>query len=265
MEEVVKKFLPDVVVHLAARTDLNGQALDDYSSNILGVEVLIAVIKGCSSIKRVLFASSMYVCRPGYKPEGNLDYEPHTIYGESKVESEQIIRGSDLDVPWVIFRPTSIWGPWFGEPYSDFFNIVLNGKYFHMGDKACKKTYGYIENTVRQIESLIEADTAKIKSKVFYLGDWPEYDISEWADEIAKEINKKIISVPFVFFRFGAWFGDFLKVFGVKFPMTSFRLKNMTTDNVHDLQSIMEFMPTLAVCRKDGVKRTIHWIDTLKN
>ena len=31
-------FSPDMVVHLAARTDLRGSALEDYDSNTLGVE-----------------------------------------------------------------------------------------------------------------------------------------------------------------------------------------------------------------------------------
>lgn len=176
-------FSPDMVVHLAARTDLRGATLEDYDSNTLGVENLIAVIKKTPSVKRVLFASSMYVCRPGYQPADMDDYDPHTVYGESKMLTERIIKGAELSVPWVIFRPTSIWGPWFSEPYIDFFKIVLGRKYFHLGKRACSKTYGYIENSVRQIEVLLEADIDRVNGRLFYIGDWPAYNISEWAEE----------------------------------------------------------------------------------
>ena len=42
--------------------------------------------------------------------------------------------------------------------------------------------------------------------------------------------------------------------------MTSFRLKNMTTDNIHDLTPIKALLPILPKSRKTGTKKTIEWI-----
>jgi nucleoside-diphosphate-sugar epimerase len=238
--------------------------LQSYDSNTVGVENLIEVLKKQKQLELVLFASSMYVCRPGYKPKNEDDYTPHTVYGESKVLTEKIVKASKLDVPWIIFRPTSIWGPWFGEPYIDFFNIVLSRKFFHPGNRACKKTYGYIENTIHQIQSLIAAPRGEILNKVFYLGDWPAYDISEWADEIAAQRSIHIPRIPFFVFIMAGYLGDFLKKIGVKFPMTSFRLSNMTTDNVLDLKPIMEICPELPVSRQEGNVRTLRWMEGSK-
>lgn len=254
-------FSPDMVVHLAARTDLRGATLEDYDSNTLGVENLIAVIKKTPSVKRVLFASSMYVCRPGYQPADMDDYDPHTVYGESKMLTERIIKGAELSVPWVIFRPTSIWGPWFSEPYIDFFKIVLGRKYFHLGKRACSKTYGYIENSVRQIEVLLEADIDRVNGRLFYIGDWPAYNISEWAEEIASKKSIWIPKIPYFLFQLAGYFGDFLKLLKIKFPMTSFRLRNMTTDNIHDLSPIKELMPVLPFSRIEGVDKTLEWME----
>ncbi len=253
-------FSPDAIIHLAARTDLLGEKIDAYDSNTLGVKNMISSIKNCSSVKRALFASSMYVCRPGYKPNNMDDYAPHTVYGESKVLTEKLIKESDLTCPWVIFRPTSFWGPWFGEPYIDFFNIVLGKKYFHMGKRACSKTYGYIENSIRQIEVLLNAPTEVIEKQVYYLGDWPSYNISEWAEEIAEKESIRILQIPYFLFQLAGFFGDFLKLFGIKFPMTSFRLSNMTTDNIHDLSPIKELMPDLPFTRKYGIEKTLKWM-----
>jgi nucleoside-diphosphate-sugar epimerase len=265
LSKIIKSFNPNFVVHLAARTDLNGSNIDDYNSNTIGTSNLIDVLKELKGLEKVIFTSSMYVCYPGYNPKNLNDYSPHTVYGKSKVEMEKIIKTTNpTEYHWCITRPTSIWGPWFGEPYANFFEIVISRKYFHFGKKACTKTYGYVDNTVHQIFSLLLAKPEDIHSKVFYLGDWPAYNISEWADEIAECMGITIYQVPFVFFKIAGYFGDLLKIIGIRFPMTSFRLKNMTTDNIHNLLPIQKIAPNLLVDRHEGTQNTINWIQGSK-
>ena len=260
LEKEVLAFRPDFIVHLAARTDLNGKSLKDYDSNILGVQNILSVCDKIKNLKRVIFTSSMYVCEPGYQPADMSDYKPHTIYGESKVITEKLIKEHASKYTWCLIRPTSIWGPYFGEPYNLFFKIVLSGKYFHLGNRACKKTYGFIENFVYQLISLLEAPSETIHGNVYYLGDYEPYDISEWANEIGWKGGITIPTIPFFIFRIAAIFGDILKIIGLKFPMTSFRLQNMTTDNVHDLSLIRQLAPNLPVSRIEGTIRTINWL-----
>lgn len=260
LKEYILEFSPDYVIHLAARTDLRGLTLNDYKANTDGVENLLIVLKTLPKLKKAIFASSMYVCRPGYAPTNFDDYNPHTVYGESKVITEKIIKKSNPKYTWSIIRPTSIWGPYFGEPYDLFFKIVLSKKYFHLGEKACKKTYGYIDNAVFQILSILDISDDKVDGKTFYIGDYEPYDITEWANEIAAYVNIKIPSIPYFFFQIAAYFGDLLKKIGVAFPMTSFRLKNMTTDNIHDLKMIQEIAPSLPTLRSEGTKKTIDWV-----
>ena len=57
-----------------------------------------------------------------------------------------------------------------------------------------------------------------------------------------------------------AFFGDCLKLMKVKFPMTSFRLKNMTTNNFFDLSDIQKLAPHLPVSRSKGTKQTVDWM-----
>jgi nucleoside-diphosphate-sugar epimerase len=262
---IIRQFQPDQVIHLAARTDLRGKELADYNANILGVKNLLEALRQLPQLERVVFASSMYVCRPGYSPENFDDYAPHTVYGASKVLTEKIIKETPMPYTWAIIRPTSIRGPYFSEPYDKFFRLVLNHMYFHLGKKACKKTYGYIDNTVWQIVSILNADKEKIDRRIFYLGDYNPYNISEWADEIAQLENIRIPQLPFFFFRCGAWIGDFLKVFKINFPMTSFRLKNMTTDNIQNLEPIKTLVPELPVSRGKGNVKTLEWMNAQIN
>jgi len=259
----VKEFQPDYVIHLAARTDLNGKTLQDYDANMQGVSNLLDALEQVPNLKQAVFASSMYVCEPGYMPKDFEDYAPHTLYGESKVETERRIKERNPKYIWSIIRPTSIWGPWFGEPYNKFFHIVLSHMYFHMGKRACRKTYGYVDNAVYQIMSILKADAEKVNKKVFYLGDYEPYDITEWANEIAKEAGIWIPRIPYWCFVCAGWFGDLLKKFGINFPMTSFRLHNMTTDNVHNLEPVRAVAPNLPVTRIEGTKRTLDWINNV--
>lgn len=265
LEKTIVEFQPDKVIHLAARTDLNGKKLDDYNANIIGVNNLLDTLERISNLRQVIFASSMYVCYPGYKPKNFEDYAPHTIYGESKVLTEKIIKERNpSSYTWSIIRPTSIWGPYFGEPYNRFFKIVLSHSYFHMGKRACKKTYGYIDNTIYQIKSIINASEELVNKNVYYIGDYEPYDITEWANEIADIAGIKIPQIPYFLFQIAGIFGDILKKAGITFPMTSFRLKNMTTDNIHNLYPIQQLAPSLPVNRLNGSKITIKWIQNNK-
>jgi len=261
LSKVVLAFEPSIVIHLGARTDLNGKTLDDYKANTLGVENLLDVLDRLPGLQHAIFASSMYVCRPGYTPKDFEDYQPHTAYGESKVETEKIIKAKDPKYTWTIVRPTSIWGPYFGEPYNLFFKIVLARKYFHLGEKACKKTYGYIDNFIYELFAILAAETEDVRKKVFYLGDYEPYDITSWANEIAAIKEITIPRIPFFLFKGAAYFGDLLKLVGLKFPMTSFRLRNMTTDNVFDLSPIKKIAPRIPVNRLAGTARTIAWME----
>ena len=86
VNQIIHEFQPDYVIHLAARTDLRGKELNDYSANTDGVTNLLNALENTPSIKRVIFTSSMYVCEPGYMPKDFEDYAPHTLYGKSKRE-----------------------------------------------------------------------------------------------------------------------------------------------------------------------------------
>lgn len=263
LKKAFDQIQPDYVIHLAARTDLNEKnGLGYYSANVQGVENIVKLCGKDSGIKRVIFASSMLVNEVGYKPKSTFDYNPTTLYGQSKVRGEKIVLENKDDLTeFCIIRPTSIWGAWFAEPYKNFFDFVLAGKFFHLGNKACTKTYGYAGNAVYQIDKLLLADEKKVQEQIFYIGDRPPINISEWATEIALEAglnNPK--KIPFSIFKLAGWFGDILGMFGVKFPMTSFRLKNMTTDHIVNLDNTYNVCGDVPFDRKSAVTRTVKWM-----
>lgn len=260
LSQVINNYNPDYIIHLAARTDLGGVGINDYTTNTLGVNNIIKVARALPSLKKIIITSSMLVCHGGYKPKNQFDFAPTTTYGESKVETEKIVWANKPDCDWSIIRPTSIWGPWFGIPYKNFFDMILAKKYFHIGNKSCTKTYGYVGNAIYQIEQILFSDTKDETNKVFYIGDYLPTNIEEWGNEIAHELGFKINKVPYLLIKMAALFGDSLKLVGINFPMTSFRLHNMTTDNIMDLSNTNKVAPNLPFSRKEGIKTTLEWI-----
>jgi nucleoside-diphosphate-sugar epimerase len=262
LSATITKFNPEYIIHLAARTDLDGTTPEDYSSNTIGTLNLINAINKLDSLKRILFASSMLVCKIGYIPKDFSDYKPNTPYGESKMEMEKIIHNSSLKAEWAIFRPTSIWGPWFNEPYRNFFDIVLKGLFIHPGNKSCTKTYGYVGNSIHQMHQLLVSPKEKVHRNSFYIGDNPPIQISEWADEIKlMHLNKVNLKLPYFVFVLLGILGDLLKIVGIKFPMTSFRLKNMTTNSIINLDHLNNVIGNNPFSRLEGVKATLKWLN----
>ena len=259
----VTAMAPTSVLHLGARTDLEGATLEDYAANTTGTANLMEALRACAVPPRVIVASSRMVCPTGYQPRSEVDFNPPNVYGESKVETERIFREGDYPATWAVARPTSIWGPWFDAPYRDFFLAVAKGRYRHPGKAEIHKSFGYVENTVAQMLALLAAPDEAIHERVFYLADYEPLEVLEWAGEIRRATNgpSSVRSVPLPVLRGIARTGDLLKRLGwVNVPLTSFRLDNLLTEMIYDMSPIQEFAPKVPVSRSEGVLKTVAWM-----
>jgi len=264
LEQIVTEFSPDVIFHMAARTDLNGTDVRGYAANTDGVRNLVMAARGVSGLRRIVFASSMLVCKLGYQPTDENDCNPRTYYGESKVIGEQIVRheaGSSL--PWTIVRPTSIWGPWFDAPYKNFFDAIRKGLYFHPAGVRVERSYGYVLNSVYQLGMLAESDRHIVQSKTFYLADYEPLDLRQWAQVIQQTMQvSPIRDAPLFVFKCAAIVGDLLKRMGMSsVPMTTFRLNNMRTDVVFDMEHLARICGVLPHDTVSGVQATVEWMN----
>ena len=263
LAQAIDDFAPDRIIHLAARTDLLGTSIDDYAANTVGTAALVSVLADRPSIDRVLFASSMLVCRLGYQPVSPTDYAPGTHYGASKVESERLVRAADPGRGRIIlFRPTSIWGPWFAQPYRNFFDAVVGGWYIHPQGASTRRSYGFVDNAVAQIFALLDAPAAALGDELYHLADYEPVDIGHWADVIATASGRKPPRrIPALAADIAALGGDVLQRLGWQHPpMTRFRLANMRTNAVLDTAPMQAICPVLPVGLFDGVDRTIEWM-----
>lgn len=268
LRDLLSSFNPDYVVHLAADLGTDLVEIEDFKANYDGVESLIDACKGADHLKRVIFTSSLLVCHVGYKPTHDTDYKPTTAYGESKVMGEKIVRGAgELPFEWVIIRPISIWGPWNDEPYISFFKAVSGGWYFHIGDGHYRRSLGYVGNTVRQIHTLITAKSEDAAGKTFYVADPEPADLHDMA-EVIRELSgaRKIRRLPMPLARFAAGVGDLLQKLGWRFvPLTSFRLINIITEYIFDLSPVMSLADWTPTSLREGVQRTLDYMQQNKS
>lgn len=257
------EFEPTHVLHMAARTDLHGRAVSDYEANTQGLRNVIDQVDDLPTIERVVFASSRMVCKIDHRPVGDDDYSPPNAYGESKMLGERLVREAGLDVEWTLVRPTSIWGPWFGVPYKDFFTAIARGRYVHVRGHSVRKSFGYVGNTIHELEQLLSAPKAKVHGRTFYLGDYPPIETSTMADEIARALGASPIrTVPLAPLKLAARTGDGLQAIGWREPpLTSFRLSNLLTEMVYDLRPLEEVVGgPLPYSMTDGVRETVGWL-----
>lgn len=262
LSSAVSEFNPTHVVHLAARTDLEGSDLHDYRTNTEGTRNLLLALEALDPPPRLLVASTRMVCPIGYQPQHDEDYRPPNLYGESKVETERLVRQSGYRGDWLIVRPTSIWGPWFGVPYRDFFLSVAHGRYRHPAGVHVRKSFGYVENTVHQLIGLLYAERSIVQGRLFYLADYEPIEVEDWARRIqAATRGPPVRAVPLRALRLLAALGDVLKAAGwTRVPLTRFRLSNLLTEMVHDLGPVREIVPALPVSIDTGVERTADWL-----
>jgi GlcNAc-P-P-Und epimerase len=262
LTRAIARFRPDTIIHLAARCDLRGTNLDDYQANTKGVGNLISAVKAASSVTRVLFASSRYVHGNATQPKRDNEYSPFTMYGASKVEGEKIVRASNLEVPWVIVRPTSIWGPWFDVPYRTFFDAVRSGVYVHPLGEVLYKSFGFVGNIVHQLFAMSSTRVEPINRRTFYVADYEPVEIRWMAEAIRTEFSAPAVrEVPLAVMRSIARLGDMCKVIGWKNPpLTSFRLNNLRCQMVYDISATQEVVGPVPYTFEQGIEQTVSWM-----
>ena len=263
LTQAISKFAPHYVFHFAARADLVGKSAEYYDANTQGVANVVEAAAATPGVRRVIFASSLMVCRLGYRPADEQDYAPNTVYGESKVVGERIVRDRAADrFPWIIVRPTSIWGPWFDVPYRSFFDAVRQGWYLHPRNVAVSRSYGFVLNSVYQLERLMRAEERAVRGRVFYVGDYEPIELGAWAEEIQKAFGApQVRRVPLALLQAAARVGDILRLGGMRDPpLTSFRLRNLTTEAVYDMTELHRVCGDTPYRPDQGVKITVDWM-----
>ena len=260
--QAVAEFEATHILHLAATTGMDVKDISVLDANTIGVENLIAIGTTVKSLERIVFTSSLLVCKNGYIPTSNTDYCAPNLYGESKVIGEKYVRSSNMGCEWVIVRPTSIWGPWFEHSYKAFFKTIDKNRYMHIGRKEFQKPAAYVGNTIHMMMELLLSEERNIVGNTFYLADYPWYSTRKWANTIQQVLNsREVPTAPKWLLRIIGFIGDGIKaITKIDPPLTTFRLNNMLTGGSYPVDNTKQICGDLPYDLKDSVYQTAKWM-----
>jgi len=256
-----REIAPTHVLHLAARTDMEGKSVHDYRANTEGVANVLAATRESSEVERSIWVSTQFVCGPeAGMPTREDEYGPHTIYGESKVLGERLVREAGLKSVWTIVRPTNIWGPWHPRYPSEFWRVLKQGRYFHPGHEPVIRSYGYVGTVVSQMQRILTAPAEEVNHRVLYVGDEP-VNLRDWCDAFSDALTGRPVRVvPRLVVRALGRVGDLVRAAGVGFPIFSSRVRSMTNDYPTPMEPTFEVCGPSPYSLEDGVNETVRWL-----
>jgi nucleoside-diphosphate-sugar epimerase len=264
---VFREFQPDRVLHLAARAecDENTTVEEGYRANTEGTRNVLAAIRATPSVQRAIITSSQFVCAPGRLPKTDTDYFPETVYGESKVVTEQLTREADLPCCWTIIRPTNIWGPWHMRYRREFWRVVERGLYVHPGRQPVIRCYGYVKNVFHQMRRIFAADVGLVRGKTLYVGDRP-INLLDWTDGFSRALTgRKARVVPRPLMRALALAGDIPTTLTAKpFLINSSRYRSMITNYETPMEPTFELLGENPYSLEAGIAETVRWLGSHK-
>jgi dTDP-4-dehydrorhamnose reductase len=108
--DTVASFTPDVVIHLATMTDVDGCEMyrqEAWNANVTGTENIVQALRGSEA--KIVFISTDYVFDGTSGPYSEEESPtPLNYYGKTKLAAENAIRGGAQ--PWVILRTNVLYG-----------------------------------------------------------------------------------------------------------------------------------------------------------
>jgi nucleoside-diphosphate-sugar epimerase len=256
-------FAPHYVLHLAGRTDVVGKTLADYAANTVGSRNVVEACSNCDSIERFILTSSQFVCGPGPLPTSDVDFRPHTIYGESKVLAERELRRLDPGFVWSIIRPTNVWGAFHPRYPQEFWRVLRRGLYLHPAGRPVIRSYAYVGNVVEQALMLLGAPPDAVHRRVFYVGD-PPMELLEWVDGFALALTgRRVRKVPIAVMQAIAVMGDLVEAVMGRAPLTRSRLRSMTEDYPTPMEPTFALLGQPHYTLAEGIAATMAWLRTL--
>jgi nucleoside-diphosphate-sugar epimerase len=251
----------DFVFHLAARTDLSGKSLDSYKVNFVGTANLLDALKSNTRLTKFIHFSTQLVVGLFDETRFINEHEPYrtkTLYGHSKILAEKTVMEKCplYGIPFIILRPTSVYGPHGKEPYRDLFLTIKNRRYFHIGKADNLISMVYVKNIVDQCMYLASVET---HDRVFFGNDMYPYTMRAFANAVAAYFGYDVPTVPYSIAFTAAYALGILKVMGIDVPLYPFRLRNIRANCCYDIGNSMKvgYIPRYALL--DGVKECLDW------
>jgi len=213
VEEQIKNFQPELVIHLAARTEVEQSFYEQIpfqEINYVGtINLIESCFKHCKNLKNFIFASTMEVY--GWQPisdeikingstnkvevfDEHTQPNPNAPYAVAKYGCEKYLEymHRSYNFPFTAIRQTNA----YGRKQNDFFvtetiiNQMLNNKdEVNLGYAKPYRNFIYIDDLLDAWMAVINHGNNNIIGKIYTLGPNNVIQIEKYADLIAKKIG----------------------------------------------------------------------------
>ena len=257
----------DYVVHAAGVTKCLNKA-DFRRINTEGTKNLVdALIETGMPLKRLVFVSSLSVFgaikeQQPYEEIRESDMpQPNTEYGRSKLAAEQYLDSLGSRIPYIILRPTGVYGP----KEKDYFIMAKSIKQhsdFAVGYRQQDITFVYVEDVVQAIFLALEKGE---NGRKYFLSDGQVYQSATFSKLIHEALGRPWwirLTVPEWVLRIVTFCGEYTgRMTGKVTALNNdkyniLRQRNWRCD-IEPARKELGYQPKVML--DEGVKRTIKW------
>ena len=257
----------DYVVHAAGVTKCLNKA-DFRRINTEGTKNLVdALIETGMPLKRLVFVSSLSVFgaireQQPYEEIRESDVpQPNTEYGRSKLAAEQYLDSLGSHIPYIILRPTGVYGPKEKDYYLMAKSIKQHSD-FAVGYRQQDITFVYVEDVVQAIFLALEKGE---NGRKYFLSDGQVYQSATFSKLIHEALGRPWwirLTVPEWVLRIVTFCGEYTgRMTGKVTALNNdkyniLRQRNWRCD-IEPARKELGYQPKVML--DEGVKRTIKW------
>ena len=182
------------IVHNAGLTKARKKE-DFHNVNCLNTINFVEALKATGMVPdKFLLISSLAAYGPGDPVTGapvklSDTPKPIELYGKSKLEAERYLT-AQTDFPWLIIRPTGVYGPRETD-YFVFFQTIGRGLEPYIGSEKQVLTFIYVRDLVKAVYLALGSSFVR---KAWFISDGRAYTSVEFAEITKRIMGKKTFS-----------------------------------------------------------------------
>ena len=267
LKEQLKDHQFDYVVHAAGVTKCLHKE-DFFRINTEGTKNLVrALIALQMPLKRFVYISSLSIMgaireeQPYQEIRESDKAQPNTAYGKSKIEAEEWLESLTSQFPYVILRPTGVYGP----RERDYFMMAKSIQAhtdFAVGFKQQDITFVYVTDVVQAVFLAMEKGQTGRK---YFLSDGEVYQSSTFSDLIRKELGDPWwirITAPIWLLRVITFCGEYIghltgKVTALNNDKYHIMKQRNWRCDIEPARRELGYEPKVKL--EEGVRRSIQW------
>ena len=255
----------DFVIHIAGITKTCKKENFEYVNYKLSKNLIDALIESKLIPLKYIQISSLAAYGPGNsmqaRPIQDSDTpKPISDYGKSKLKLEKYLKSLE-DFPYLIFRPTGVYGPREKDFYV-MYKSINSGIETYVGTRNQYLTFIYVKDLVYLLIDVLNSDFIQ---KSYFVTDLESYTAKDLNETIKNALNKKTISIVFpkFFVKILAWMSEKSSClfFGKNATLNIDKYREISQKNwlcdSFDLVTDFDFKPRYNL--EEGIFETIAW------